>query len=31
MLALGFLSGAIFLIAVIAQGIAAIFFHPCQL
>jgi uncharacterized protein YqgC (DUF456 family) len=31
MLALGLLSGAVFFIAVMAQGIAAIILHPCQL
>jgi uncharacterized protein YqgC (DUF456 family) len=31
MLALGLLSGAVFFIAVLAQGIAAIILHPCQL
>ena len=31
MLALGLLSGAIFFSAVMAQGIAAIILHPCQL
>jgi hypothetical protein len=31
MFALGLLSGAVFFIAVMAQGMAAIVFHPCQL
>ena len=31
MLALGLLCGAVFFIAVVAQGIATVFFHPCQL
>jgi hypothetical protein len=31
MLALGLMSGVVFFIAVLAQGIAAIILHPCQL
>ncbi|HBB87649.1 MAG TPA: hypothetical protein DC047_08555 [Blastocatellia bacterium] len=31
MLALGLMSGVIFFIAVLAQGIAAVILHPCQL
>ena len=31
MLALGLLCGAVFFVAVVAQGLAAVVFHPCQL
>lgn len=31
MLALGLLSGGVFFMAVLAQGVAAVIFHPCQL